>query len=117
MDHDVGSSLRQALLAAAAMATALIDSASLPPAPVPTGFRNYGLPDPRPVGPTLPWNQSHGEVLADMDECFRSFLKFYHVTTAERSGFASTWTLLTPWSSQVPAPLSWYHRVISPLVF
>ena len=65
-DHDVGSSHQQALLAAAAMATALIDTASLPLAPfaspVPTRFRNYGLPDPRPVGTTLPWNQSHGEV-------------------------------------------------------
>ena len=35
---------------------------------------------------------------------------------AERSGFASTGAFLTPWSSQVPAPLSRYHRVSSPLV-
>ena len=46
MDHDVDSSRRQALLAAAAMATALVDTSSLPPAssvaPVLMGFRNYG---------------------------------------------------------------------------
>ena len=63
-DCDVGSLRRQALLAAAATATALIDTASLPPPPsvasVPTGFRNYGLPEPRSEGPTLPWNPSHG---------------------------------------------------------
>ena len=56
---DVGSSRRQALLAAAATATALIDTASLPPAPsvapVSTGFRHYGLPAPRSEGPTLPF--------------------------------------------------------------
>ena len=63
-DYDVGPSRRQALLAAAATATALIDTASLPPAPsvvsVPTGFRNYELPEPRSEGLTLPWNPSHG---------------------------------------------------------
>ena len=54
LDHDVVSSRRQALLAAAATATELIDTANLLPAPsaapVLTGFRHYGLPDPRPAG-------------------------------------------------------------------
>ena len=93
-----------ALLAAAATATALIDSASLPPAPsvapVPTGFRTYGLA-PRSKGPTLPWNQSHSEVLAGLDEMYSSSLRFHQTTYTERSGFASSGVLLTPWSSQV----------------
>ena len=63
-DYDVGPPRRQALLAAAATATALINTASLPPALsialMPTGFRHYGLLEPRSEGPTLPWNQSHG---------------------------------------------------------
>ena len=80
------------------------------------GFRHYGLLDPRPVGPTIPWNPNHGEVLADMDAHFNNSLKFHHVTTAERLGFASTETLLTLWSSQVPTPLSRYPGVTSPLV-
>ena len=113
MDHNVGSSRRQALLAAATRASLPL---ALSVAPVPTGFRNYGLPDPRPAAPTFPSNHSHGEVLADMDESFRSSLKFHHVTTAERSGFASSGAMLTPWFLQVPAPLSQYHGVTSPLV-
>ena len=51
-----------------------------------------------------------------MDERFRSSLKFHHVTSTERLGFASTGVLLTLWSTQVPAPLSQYHGVVSPLV-
>ena len=50
-----------------------------------------------------------------MDENFNFFLKFHHATTAEW-GFASTGALLTPRSLQVPAPLSQYHGVTSPLV-
>ena len=103
MDHDVGKLCLQQLPRRVFRQPC--------PWPVLTGFRNYGLPDLRPIGPTLPWNQTHGEVLADMDECFRSSLKFHHVTTAERSGFTSTGALLTPWSSQVLAPLSRYHMV------
>ena len=65
-DHDIGSHCRQALLAAAATATALIDMTSLPAtlsaAPLPTGFMNYGLLAPRSSGPTFPWNPKHGEV-------------------------------------------------------
>ena len=120
--HDVGSSRRQALLAAAATATVLIDTASLLPAPsmapMPTGFRNYGLPDSRSKGPTLPWNQSHGGwVLAGLDETYRMTPWVHQATSTERSGFASSGALLTPWlSSQVPAPLSRYHGVTSPLV-
>ena len=52
-DYDVGPTRRQGLLAAAATATALIDTASLV-APVPTGFRHYGLPEHRSKGPMLP---------------------------------------------------------------
>ena len=92
------------------MAAELLDTARLllapSVAPVPTGFRNYGLPDPRPVGPTLPWNPNHGEVLANKDAHFNTSLKFHHVTSVERSGFASSGALLTPWSQQVPVPLS-----------
>ena len=51
-----------------------------------------------------------------MDERFRPSLKFHHVTTAKRSGFASTGVLLTLWAQQVPAPLALYHGVTSPLV-
>ena len=39
-----------------------------------------------------------------MDERFNSSLKFHHVTSAKRLGFASTGALLTPWSLQLPAP-------------
>ena len=119
-DHDVGSLRTQALLAAAATATDLLDTVSLPPAlsapPVPMGFRHYGLPDPRPTGPTLPWNPINGEVLTDMDAHYNTSLKFHHVSSAERSGFASTGALLTPWSLQVPAPLSRYHEVTYKLI-
>ena len=49
-DHDVGPSYKQALLASAATATALLGTASLPPylskAPEPTGFIGFPLPDP-----------------------------------------------------------------------
>ena len=51
-----------------------------------------------------------------MDERFNSSLKFHHMTSAERSGFASTGALLTPCSSQIPVPLSRYHGVTSPLI-
>ena len=93
-DHNVGSTRRQALLAAATTVTALIDTASLLPAPsvalVLMGFMNYGLPTPRSPGPALPWNKKPGEVLANMDQSYNSSLKFHHVTTAEKSGFTST---------------------------
>ena len=51
-----------------------------------------------------------------MDANFNSSLKFHHVTSADRSGFASSGALLTPWSPQFPAPLSQSHRVTSPLI-
>ena len=95
-------------------------TASLPPtpsvAPEPTGFMNYGLPAPRSSGPCLPWNKKHGEVLKLMHESFKSNIKFYHLTSAERSGFASTGALLTPWSPQVATPLAQYYGVVSPVI-
>ena len=51
-----------------------------------------------------------------MDANFNSSLKFHHVTTAERSGFAFSGALLTLWLPQVPAPLSRYHGITSPLI-
>ena len=102
------------------MATALLDPASLlstpSVAPDPTGFRDYGLPVPRSSGPLLSWNPSHGEVLASLDENFRSSLKFHHATSTERSGFASSEALLTPCWLQVPAPLAQYHGVASQVI-
>ena len=63
-DHDVGPSRKQAVLASAAMATALLDSVSLPLYPSvtlePTGFMNYRLLAPGSSGPMLPWNKKHG---------------------------------------------------------
>ena len=41
-----------------------------------------------------------------MDENFNHSLKCHHLTSA---GFASSRALLTPWSPQVPAPLSQFH--------
>ena len=46
-----------------------------------------------------------------LDENFNTNLKFHHLTSAEKSRFAST-----PWSPPAPAPLSLYHGAISPVV-
>ena len=41
-----------------------------------------------------------------MDENFNQSLKFHHLTSTEKSSFASSGTLLTLWSLQVLAHLS-----------
>ena len=112
-DHDVGSSRRQALLAAAATATDLIDTASLPPAPsvapVPTEFMHYGLPVPRASGPTLPWNPKHGEVPAPMDVNFKLHfvLEVLPYNFCQEIGVHFLWGLADPVVAAGPsAPLS-----------
>ena len=98
-DHSGGPALLQALLAEAATLTALLDPASLLStpsiAPEPMGLRNYGIPAPRSSGPSLPWNSSHGDILASLDDNSRSSPKFHHATSTERSGFAFPGALLT----------------------
>ena len=70
------------------------------------GVRHYGLPDPRPVGPTVPWNPNHGEVLSGKGARFNTSLKFQHVITAE-IGVSFHWGLADPVIIAGPsAPLS-----------